>query len=72
MKLNSLVLEVGNLDGLIILILMIMLGPPILLAIIGFILRMTKNPKAGKVFFILSGIYLVVGLGICGAMILGS
>ncbi|WP_298543576.1 hypothetical protein [uncultured Aquimarina sp.] len=66
---NSILLEVGNLDGLIYLILLILLGPPIFLALIGLILFRTKNRIAGKVFFILAGVYLVVGLGICGALI---
>ncbi|WP_299213572.1 hypothetical protein [uncultured Aquimarina sp.] len=66
---NSILLEVGNLDGLIYLILLILLGPPIFLALIGLILFRTKNRKAGKVFFILAGVYLVIGLGICGALI---
>ncbi|WP_298318206.1 hypothetical protein [uncultured Aquimarina sp.] len=69
MIVNSILLEVGNLDGLIYLILLILLGPPIFLALIGLILFRTKNRKAGKVFFILAGVYLVVGLGICGALI---
>ncbi|AXT53149.1 hypothetical protein D1818_20820 [Aquimarina sp. BL5] len=69
MIVNSILLEVGNLDGLIYLILLVLLGPPIFLALIGLILFRTKNRKAGKVFFILAGVYLVVGLGICGALI---
>ncbi len=71
MILNSMVFEPGNLDGIIYLILLILLGPPIFLAIIGLILFRTASRKAGKVFFILSGIYLVVGLGICGALMTG-
>ncbi len=71
MILNSIALEPGNLDGIIYLILLILLGPPIFLAIIGLILFKTKSRKAGKVFFILAGIYLVVGLGICGALMAG-
>ncbi|WP_299257497.1 hypothetical protein [uncultured Aquimarina sp.] len=66
---NSILLEVGNLNGIVYLILLILLGPPIFLALIGLILFRTKNRKAGKVFFILAGVYLVVGLGICGALL---
>ncbi|WP_299438129.1 hypothetical protein [uncultured Aquimarina sp.] len=66
---NSILLEVGNLNGIVYFILLILLGPPVLLGIIGLILFRTKNRKAGKVFFILAGVYLVVGLGICGALI---
>lgn len=60
-------LEVGNLDGLLILIIAIMLGPAILLTIIGFAIK-SKNKKAAKVLFILATIYVIVSLGICGSM----
>ena len=66
----NLLIEPGNLDGLVILILAIMFGPSILLAIIGFALY-KKNKKAAKVFFILSVVYLLISLGVCGALILG-
>lgn len=61
-------LEVGNLDGLFILILLIMLGPAIFLAIIGAILIGKNKKKAGKIFIILAGIYMLVSLGVCGSM----
>ncbi len=59
----------GNMDlgGLILLIIIIMIGPPIVLSILGFIIS-KNNPKAAKILYILSGIYLLVGLGICGSM----
>lgn len=60
-------LEVGNLDGLIIIVIGIMVGPPLLLTIIG-IACYKRNPKTAKVFFILAAIYLIIGLGICGGM----
>ena len=62
-----LLLEPGNLDGLLILIVAIMFGPAILLAIIGFAV-LSKNKKAAKVLFILATIYVIVSLGICGSM----
>lgn len=62
-------LEVGNLDGIIVIIIAIMLGPAILLAIIGFTLR-KNNKKASKVFFILAAVYVIVSLGICGSMMI--
>ncbi len=68
---NLIILEPGNLDGIVYVILLILLGPPIFLAIIGFILFRSASRKAGKVFFILAGVYLVVGLGICGALLSG-
>ncbi|WP_303316668.1 hypothetical protein Q4Q34_07635 [Flavivirga abyssicola] len=58
-----------NLDGLIYLILAIMFGPAILLTIIGLAI-LKKNKKAAKVLFILAAIYVIVSLGVCGAMIL--
>ncbi|NMH88995.1 hypothetical protein [Flavivirga algicola] len=57
-----------NLDGLIYLILAIMLGPAVLLAIIGLIVR-NKNKKAAKILFILAAVYVIVSFGICGGMI---
>ncbi len=68
MIISSIFLEGGNYDAIIYLILLILLGPPIFLALIGLILFKTQNRKAGKIFFILAGIYLVVGLGICSAL----
>lgn len=61
-------LEVGNLDGLVTLLFAIMFGPAILLLIIGFILRGKGKHKAGKVLFILAGVYLLVSLGVCGGL----
>lgn len=63
----NLLIEPGNLDGIVILIVAVMLGPAILLAIIGLALR--KNyKKASKVFFILAVVYLIISLGVCGAI----
>jgi hypothetical protein len=62
-------LEIGNLDGLFILIIAIMFGPPIVLALIGFGVK-KNNPNAAKVLFILPAIYLLVGLGICGSLMI--
>ena len=50
-------------------ILLILFGPPMVLALIGWLLFRKKNQKAGKIFFILAGVYLVVGLGVCGAVL---
>jgi hypothetical protein len=57
-----------NLDGLIWLILGMMLGPAIVLAVIGILLR--KNyKKAAKVCFILAVVYVIVSLGVCGTIL---
>ena len=60
-------LEVGGLGGLVAILVLIMIGPPILLTIIG--LSINKNqPKAAKVLYILASVYLLIGLGICGSL----
>tara|TARA_R110002050_G_scaffold16719_1_gene50436 strand:+ start:77647 stop:77859 length:213 start_codon:yes stop_codon:yes gene_type:complete len=59
-------LEVGNLDGLVFLIGLIMIGPAVVFAIIGVILSGNKKPKAAKVFYILAGVYLLISFGTCG------
>mgnify|MGYP000501219072 CR=1 FL=1 len=66
---SSIPLEVGNLDGIVVLIALVMFGPALLLLIIGLILNSKQNKKAAKVFFILAGVYLLVSLGICGGLI---
>ena len=58
----------ANLDGLVFMIFLIMFGPAVLFVIIGLMVR-KKNKKSAKVFYILAGIYLVISLGICGALI---
>jgi len=60
------ILEVGNLDGLFILILIIMFGPALLFLIIGGILFSRQKKKAGKVFMILASVYCLISLGVCG------
>lgn len=62
------ILEVGNLDGLVVLIFLIMFGPALLFLIIGGILFSKQKKKAGKVFMILAGVYCLISLGVCGAM----
>ena len=60
-------LEVGGLGGLVVILVLIMIGPPILLAIIGLLIN-KNQPKAAKVLYILASVYLMIGLGICGSM----
>lgn len=64
-------MEVGNLDGLFVLILLIMFGPAALLGIIGVVLMGKNKKKGGKVFLILAGVYMLISLGVCGSMIIG-
>lgn len=58
-----------NLDGILILILLIMFGPAFLLSIIGFAI-IKKHKKAAKIFFIVSALYVIISLGVCGSMML--
>ena len=62
-------LEVGNLDGLIWLILAIMFGPSLMLFLIGLAV-LKKHKKAAKILFILAALYQLISLGICGSMML--
>lgn len=66
----GLLLEPGNLDGFVLLMVAVMFGPAILLAIIGFVV-LKKHKKAAKVLFILAAVYVIISLGICGALISG-
>ncbi|MFD2917115.1 hypothetical protein [Psychroserpens luteus] len=59
-----------NLDGLVAMIIAIMFGPAILLTIIGLAVY-KKNKKAAKVLFIIAAVYVIISLGICGALIAG-
>lgn len=63
----DLVIEPGNLDGLVVLMVAIMFGPALLLTLIGLLL-LKKYKKAAKVLFILSAVYVIISLGICGAL----
>ncbi len=64
-------LEVGNLGGLVALILFIMFGPPLLFLLIGIVLFTKQKKKSGKIFCILAGVYLLISLGICGFYMVG-
>jgi hypothetical protein len=61
-------LEVENLNGIVVLFAGIMLGPPLLLTIIGFAIK-RQSLKTAIVLFVLAGLYLLVGLGICGTLL---
>ncbi len=71
MYILSLPLEVGNLGGLVAILFLIMLGPAVLLLVIGLILRSKQKKKAGKILIILAGVYMLVSLGVCGALVGG-
>lgn len=63
--------EGGDYSIIVHILLLILLGPPALLSGIGIILFRKNYRRAGKIFFIIAGIYLIVGLGICGALLGG-
>jgi len=60
-------LEVGNMDGLVAMIILIMLIPAIILFIIATAIR-KKNKKGSKILYIIGVVYLVISLGTCGSM----
>ncbi|SEB84813.1 hypothetical protein SAMN04489761_1944 [Tenacibaculum sp. MAR_2009_124] len=63
-------LEVGDLSGLVAALVALMIVPPIIFSAIGFAIN-KKYPKGSKILYILAGLYLLVGLGICGTLIAG-
>ena len=63
-------LEVGDLTGLVVIILAIMFLPAIILFIIGAVLLAKQKKKAGKILMILGVVYLLISLGICGSMMI--
>ncbi|KXN98024.1 hypothetical protein LS48_13635 [Aequorivita aquimaris] len=63
-------LEVGDLTGLVVIILAIMFLPAIILFIIGVVLLANQKKKAGKILMILGVVYLLISLGICGSMMM--
>ncbi|SFW64855.1 hypothetical protein SAMN02927921_02982 [Sinomicrobium oceani] len=64
------IFESANMDftGVVVFLFSLMLGPPIILFIIGLAM-FQKYRKAAKILFILGGVYLLIGLGICGSLL---
>ncbi len=62
-----LLIEGGNYLGIFLLVLAIMFLPPLILLIIGLVIRV-KNRKTSKILIILSVVYLLISLGVCGSM----
>ena len=60
-------LEGGNYAGVFFIVIAIMIAPPFILSLIGFAIR-KSYPDAAKVLYILAGLYLIIGLGLCGSM----
>ena len=53
----------------IIIALIITNSPAIIMFIIGYSIRKTK-PKASKILYIIATIYTIIGLGICGTLLI--
>ncbi|HHC79654.1 MAG TPA: hypothetical protein ENK46_07220 [Flavobacteriia bacterium] len=68
--LNILVSPNMDLGGAILMVLLIMFGPPLMLLLVGIGLRVKEKKKAAKVLFILAALYLLISLGICGTMMM--
>tara|TARA_R110002126_G_scaffold63505_1_gene162648 strand:+ start:1468 stop:1671 length:204 start_codon:yes stop_codon:yes gene_type:complete len=61
-------LEVGNeIVWVILIVLILALSPAIIMTIIGLVIK-KKNLKAAKVLFIISTVYIIIGLGVCGVL----
>lgn len=56
-----------NLDGVVIVILLIMLLPSFVLGLIGTILYFNEKKRAAKIIAI---VYTIISLGICGSMMM--
>jgi hypothetical protein len=54
--------------GVVILVLLVMFGVPIIIFIIGGLIR-KKYKIVSNILFIIATIYLIVSLGFCGGMI---
>lgn len=63
-------LEVGDLTGLVVIIVAIMLLPSIILGIIGAVFFANEKKKTAKILFIIAVVYAIISLGICGSMMM--
>ncbi len=68
--LNILVSPNMDLGGAILMVLLIMFAPPLIMLIVGIGLRVKEKKKAAKVLFILSALYVLISLGVCGSMMM--
>lgn len=57
-------MTVLNLDGLIFLVLFILLAPPLILFVVGYLIR-KKYERAFKILYLIAILYLLIGLGVC-------
>ena len=54
-----------DISGLILLISTIIFGPPIILSLIGLYFWVKDDYKNAKKLWIISGVYLIIGVGLC-------
>lgn len=50
-------------------ILLLMFGPAVLFLILALYYAFKNNKKMTKLFFILTGVYLLISLGVCGIVL---
>jgi len=58
------ILEVGDMSGIVVIVFIVLFLPPILLITIGLLLR-KKYKELAVVFYILAVLYLLIGIGLC-------
>ncbi|WP_298550420.1 hypothetical protein [uncultured Algibacter sp.] len=63
----SLLVENAALGWYIILIIFLAFGVPTILLIVGIAIRQ-KNKKVSNVLLIITAVYAIIGLGICGSL----
>lgn len=55
---------------IIVVVILLFLSPVVILLILG-LNRLQSRPKNAKILFIIAGVYLLVGLGVCGSLLSG-
>jgi len=61
-------LEVGNLNGLIPIILGMLFGPVVIFILVGLIFKHYNKKKIAKVFSLLALLYIIISFGTCGSL----
>ena len=66
---HNMLLESSALGWYIILLFFLAFGVPLILLIIGIAIR-RKHKKASNILLIITVVYAIIGLGICGSMLI--
>ncbi|WP_298340894.1 hypothetical protein [uncultured Algibacter sp.] len=66
---HNMLLESSALGWYIILLFFLAFGVPLILLIIGIAIR-RKHKKASNILLIITAVYAIIGLGICGSMLI--